>query len=190
MDIPAASVFIESQHLLACWRRDVRCHCRPGLPASCGRNVDSPAEIGSRRTRQMKCAGYRSWRCHPEADGVHSRGSHVDGITEPLPGTRPAQIEAASCVGRCFQINTIGAIAVPCTVDGVHIVGNSLTTYIVILCLHGAWDRCWRSTERPFGCRTSSSKHLYVIQVGTSIAWIVLQLDGRAWRDIDVERNC
>src|SRR5216684_5199908 len=117
IDIPAAIVFIQGQHLLACWQRDVRCHCRPGLPASCRRNVDSPAEIGSRRTRQMKCAGYRSWRCHPEADGVHSRGSHVDGITEPLPGTGPAQIEAASCVGRCFQINAIGTIAIPRAVD-------------------------------------------------------------------------
>src|SRR5260370_15603232 len=83
----------------------------------------------------MKCACYRSRRCYPEADGVHSRGSHVDGITEPLPRARPAQIQAAACVGRCFQINTIGAIAVPRTVDGLHIVRNSLTTYIVILCL-------------------------------------------------------
>src|SRR5260370_1223454 len=152
VDVPAAGIFIESQDLLACRQSDCSRYRGPFLPTSCRRNVDRPAEIGSRRTRQMKCACYSSWRCHPEADGVHSRGSHVDGITEPLPRARPAQIQAAACVGRCFQINTIGAIAVPCTVDGVHIVGNSLTTYIVILCLDCARNRGRCTPERTFGC--------------------------------------
>src|SRR5260370_119048 len=153
VDVPAAGIFIESKDLLACGQSDCSGDRGPFLPTSCRRNVDRPAEIGSRRTRQMKCACYRSWRCHSEADGVHSRGSHVDGITEPLPGAGPTQIEAAASIGSGLQVHTIWTIAVPCTVNGVHIVSCALSANVVVLCLDCAWYRSRHSAEGPFGRR-------------------------------------
>src|ERR1035437_176215 len=90
----------------------------------------------------MERTGDRSGSGYAEGDRVGSGRGHVNGIAEPLSGSRPSEVVAPSRVGGHFQVDAIGAVAVTRSIDRSNVIGNPLAAGVVIFRLHRAGDGC------------------------------------------------
>src|ERR1700685_566573 len=101
----------------------------------------------------MQCVRYSVESGDAESDHISACGCHVDGVTEPLSTGRPTQIVAASRIGRTFQVDAIGAVAIPTPVDRSDVIGDALAACVVVFGLNRAGEGGWGAAVRPFGCQ-------------------------------------
>src|ERR1039457_597660 len=90
----------------------------------------------------MERVGHSSGSGYAEGDRVGSGRGHVDGVFEPLSGSRPSEVVAPARVGGHFQVDAIGAVAVTRSIDRSNVIGNPLATGVVIFRLHRAGNGC------------------------------------------------
>src|SRR5438034_8531054 len=100
----------------------------------------------------MEGIGYRAGTNsgYTKGDRIHTCRGHVDGIAEPLSAAGPTQIAIAARIRCHFQIDAVRTIVISRSVDGIDVVANALTAYVIVLRLHSTGNRRGSSVERPF----------------------------------------
>ena len=163
VEVPAVGVLVQGERLLAGRQGDAGVDRGPGLVTAGVRDGDRAAQVGAGGTGQVQRVGDPVRGGHPEGDAVGPGGGDVDGVLEPLPGRRPAQVVGAA--GRAgvlrvrggFQVDPVGPVAVGAAVGGADVVAHPLAAGVVVRRLHGAGHRRRGATVGPVGGRGGPS---------------------------------
>ncbi len=156
VQVPAVAVLVDSQRLLPGRQRDAGGDRGPGLVPAGVRDGDRAAEVGAGRVGDVQRVGDPVGRGDPEAERVGARGGGVDGVVEPLPGRRPAEVVGAGAgvvrgVGGGLEVDPVGAVAVGAAVGRGDVVGDALPAGVVVGRVDGAWHRRRRPAVRGVG---------------------------------------
>ena len=164
VEVPPVGVLVDGQRLLPGRQRDARVDRRPGLVAAGVGDRDRAAQVGAGRVVDVQRVGDPVRRGDPERDRVGAGGGDVDGVVEPLPGRRPADVVGAGAgvvlgVGGGLEVDPVGAVAVGGAVGGGDVVGDALAAGVVVGRVHGAGHRRRGAAVRGAGRGRGSGVH-------------------------------
>ena len=154
VEVPAGRVLVDRQRLLPGRQGHVGRDRGPGLIRAGGGDGDRAGQVGARGVVDVQRVGDGGGCRHPEADGVRPGRGHLDGVLEPLPGARPADVVSGAGrtgvrrVGGGLEVDAVGAVAVGGAVGRGDVVGDALPAGVVVGGLHGAGNRGGRPAER------------------------------------------
>src|SRR5688500_13515835 len=105
IEIEVVTVHEDLQFVNAFWEMDGDTHISPDLRAAGGRERDGSRDVGSVEFQMQAPVGIGSR--NSERDRVISVAGNVHGIAKPLSGPNPADVVAATDIGRLLDVDIV-----------------------------------------------------------------------------------